>query len=137
MAYFTFENPGTKAMKKGRHGTLHSGFTLMEVVLAMAILGFAVLALSRMQITALGTNQTAWKFTKAAVLATDRMEFLMALGYDDPQFVTGSQAAPPYQVEWEITRAGTMENIKSITVTVSWKEKKSSHEYTLNSCKRP
>lgn len=129
---------------KNRHpGTEHSGsaleagFTLMEVILAMAILGFAILALSRMQLTALGTNQTAWQFTQAAVLATDRMESLMALGYDDPQFVTDSQEVPPYKVEWKITQTGTMKNIKAITVTVAWKEKKSAHEYTLNSYKRP
>ncbi len=124
-------------MKRPHHKSAHSGFTLMEVVLALAILGFAILALSRMQMTALGTNRTAWQFTKAAVLAADRMESLMALGYDHPGFVSGSKDNPPYLVTWEISRTGTMKNIKNIMITTSWKEKKQTHEYTLTSYKRP
>ncbi len=110
-----------------------SGFTLVEVLLALGILCFSVLALSRMQATSIKTGHTAWKFTKAANLAAGQMEYLTSLSYDSPALVSGSQKHPPYELTWEVSKTGTMQNIKYIRVTASWKAKKHTHNYILSS----
>ncbi len=123
----------SKANLKSSNGD-SSGFTLMEVLLALGILCFSVLALYRMQSTAINTGNTAWKFTKAASLAAGQIEYLTSLSWDSPSLVSGSTENPPYELTWEVSETGTMKNIKHIRVTSSWKEKKRTHNYILTSC---
>lgn len=71
-------------MRKGqkRQGT-ESGFTLVEVLIAVAILAGGILAMAAMQLTAVGGNSYASDVTQATTLARQQMETLMATDYDD------------------------------------------------------
>lgn len=71
-------------MRKGqkRQGT-ESGFTLVEIMIAVAILAVGILAMAAMQITAVGGNSQASDVTRATTLAQQQMETLMATDYDD------------------------------------------------------
>ena len=60
-----------------------AGFTLLEVVVAIAILTFGMLAVASMQSSAIQGNYTARIHTEAATWAQDRMEKLLALPYSD------------------------------------------------------
>jgi prepilin-type N-terminal cleavage/methylation domain-containing protein len=59
------------------------GFTLVEILVAMAILSIAFVALAAMQLTATVGNSTSNKLTTAVSLAQDKMEELISLDYDD------------------------------------------------------
>ena len=67
------------------------GFTLMEVLIALAIFAVGFLALSSMQITAINTNANSRNSTTVINIAKDRAEDLMALPYTDPD-LAGSAA---------------------------------------------
>jgi prepilin-type N-terminal cleavage/methylation domain-containing protein len=59
------------------------GFTLVEVIAAIAVFAFGMLALYRLQASTLMSNSFSNELTRATVLAQDRMEELMGLPYDD------------------------------------------------------
>jgi type IV pilus assembly protein PilV len=113
------------------HGKSHCGFTLLEVVLAMALLAFGILAVGSMQVTSIRGNRHANQVTAASVLARDRMEKLMGLAYTPLGWDAGLNAgtytdpAPPagYSVNWTIVNGGAggvPQNTKLITVTVAY-----------------
>jgi type IV pilus assembly protein PilV len=76
-----------KGMKK-RGFTIKSmgnrGLTLLEVLAAIAILAFGLLAIATMQATSVKGNSQAIGITEAVSLAQDKVEELMRLPYDDP-----------------------------------------------------
>ena len=63
------------------------GFTLIEVVIALGILSFGILSVMIMQVSGIKGNATANIITSEANWATDRVEQLLALDYDDPQLI--------------------------------------------------
>ena len=60
------------------------GFTLLEVIVAISLLTFGLLAVASMQVAAMRGNAFAGAVTEATTLAGDRLEYLMTLEYDDP-----------------------------------------------------
>ena len=60
------------------------GLTLLEVLAAIAILAFGLLAIATMQATSVKGNSQAIGITEAVSLAQDKVEELMRLPYDDP-----------------------------------------------------
>jgi type IV pilus assembly protein PilV len=81
----------------------NQGFTLIEVMIALAIFAIGFLALSSMQITAINTNANARNSTTVITIAKDRAEELMALPYDDADLVgsaaPGTNYAPAADVD--------------------------------------
>jgi type IV pilus modification protein PilV len=60
------------------------GFTLVEVMIALFILAFGLLAIATMQATAIKSNSRAMGLTEAANLAQAQMESLIGRPYTDP-----------------------------------------------------
>lgn len=58
-----------------------SGFTLVEVLVAMAVLTIGILGVFAMQIASVGGGNLAVRTTKSATWAGDQLETLMALSY--------------------------------------------------------
>jgi len=70
--------------ESGRLGSnRQKGFTLLEVIMAVSILTVGILAVASMQGAAIMGNVRATDVTDATTLATDRLEKLAALAYDD------------------------------------------------------
>jgi type IV pilus assembly protein PilV len=59
------------------------GFTLPEVLIAISIFAIGFLAVASMQISANHSNRRASDITEATAIASDNMERLMALPFDD------------------------------------------------------
>lgn len=85
----------------------NQGFTLVEILIAMAIFSIGILAVTAMQITAINSNASARKITDVTTLAEDRLERLMALPWNDPDLAPANNphqvAADGYTAEWNIT----------------------------------
>lgn len=85
------------------------GFTLLEVMIAMAIFAVGILAVSAMQINSINQNAGARMQTEATSLASDAMERLLALPYDHSQLDADVTLNPhrlvlgAYTVEWTVT----------------------------------
>ena len=108
------------------------GYTLIEIMIAISIFAIGFLAIAYMQITASKNNRTGSEITEAANIATDRIEMLMVLPFDDPLLDPAANPHPPapdntqgkYSIQWIITDTdldgnGT-DDSKVIDMTVSW-----------------
>ena len=93
------------------------GFTLIEVLFAIAILSFGLLAVAKMQGSAIQGNFFASGKTEAVTWAQDRMERLMALPYANVAS-GGPITQGNYDINW-VVNDGTVANTKSITVTAT------------------
>jgi len=92
---------------KPSRSNMASGFTLIEVLITIAILCFGLLAVASMQITAIRGTSHARCVTEGATLAQDRLEKLLSLSYTDADLSAGqhTDSNPPdsYAIIWEIT----------------------------------
>lgn len=73
-------NISTRTCKRSNE----KGFTLLEIIVAISILTFGILAVASMQVSSMRGNSFAGSVTEATALAGDRLERLIALSYDDP-----------------------------------------------------
>ena len=107
-------------------GHIEKGFTLIETMIAMAILAIGILAVTSMQITAFQGNRAARRQTEAVALAAQQLEELGALPYDDARLASGSHSesgvgpAGQYDLEWQIAPDSPLPETKTITLTVGW-----------------
>jgi type IV pilus modification protein PilV len=102
------------------------GYSLIEVLIAMAIFSIGILAVAALQISSTGSNSAARKITDATCYAEDRLETLMSLPWADADLVAGTHTvatADGYTIEWIVTDAdldanGTNDS-RIINLTVS------------------
>ena len=108
------------------------GYTLIETMIAISIFAIGFLAIASLQIAASKNNRAGSEITEAATIATDRMEMLMVLPFDDPLLDPAANPHPPapddtqgkYSIQWIVADAdlnadGTNDS-KVVNMTVSW-----------------
>jgi len=121
-------------MQRDRHNTLgarEAGFTLLEIIVAISILTFGILAVASMQSAAIRGNQLGYRLTEGSTLAQDRLEFLLTKAYNDPLLDIGNDQADPdpggtglpagYQLTYDVANVAGI-NAKLITVRVRLQE---------------
>ena len=99
------------------------GFTLVEVMIGMAIFFIGFLAVGSMQIAAINGNSSAREATEAATHATSQLEALITLPYNN--IVGGgpvTDEAGAYAVSWTVVETPSPK-FKTITVTVDWEQR--------------
>jgi prepilin-type N-terminal cleavage/methylation domain-containing protein len=69
-----------------------SGVTLVELLIAIALLGFILLGIAPLFIASVKSNYSANEYTSLNNLARDRLEQLMTLPFNDPQLAPGDHA---------------------------------------------
>ena len=119
------------------------GFTLLEVIVAISILTFGLLAVASMQMTAIRGNYNASNITEATTVAQDRLENLMGLLYSDTLMNPGtdkSDPAPPspsgYTITYDVLNNIPITNTRLIAVTVQWQDK-GVQKQTVLTCVKP
>ena len=131
--------------QKKRRPIGEKGFTLLEVIVAISILTFGLLAVASMQMTAIRGNYNASNITEATTVAQDRLENLMGLLYSDPLLDPGtglSDPAPPspsgYTITYDVLdkNPNPSLNTRLITVTVQWQDK-GVQKQTVLTCVKP
>ena len=121
------------------------GYSLIEVIVAMAVFSVGILAVFSMQITATQGNALARGMTENYNCALDKAEELLALPYDDPDLNIGvhnvaknvdgidndgdglvdgddadGETAGSIDLQWEVWETVIHgQNIKSVRVSVS------------------
>jgi type II secretion system protein I len=104
------------------------GFTLIEVLIVMAIFSIGILAVAAMQMTSTKGNASARRITEETALAENQIENLMQLSYDHADLNSANNPHEsiqgPYIINWNVTEIdldedGTNDS-KTVDVTVNW-----------------
>ena len=117
-----------------------SGFTLIEVMIAITILAIGILGVAKMQISAIKGNSYASGLTEATSFAQNKMEELVALAYDDDDLNDGSQQDSgatniQYDILWNIAVDDPAPNAKHIRVIVQWQQMGTTRKVILDRIK--
>jgi len=119
----------------------NAGFTILEVLAALAIFSLGILAVMALQSSSIRGNARARGVTDISVYAADRIEKLMTLPFNDANLVAGNyppggqvvdgidnnydgrideaDETGPLTVTWTIVNDWPILNVKTITVTVT------------------
>jgi len=146
----------TSISKNDHQVSKESGFTLVEVMMAIAIFSIGILAVWALQHISTRSNTTARNLTIATVCASDQLERLMKLpsthanltaGTHTPSQTTdaldnnfnGSVDEPgengPLRVSWVVTDNTPILRSKEITVTVTWNNQLHQRSLSMTSYK--
>jgi prepilin-type N-terminal cleavage/methylation domain-containing protein len=113
-----FTKQATHTIKTKRD---NRGFTIIEVLIAMAIFSIGILAVGTMQITSINSNARARMHTEGYTWVVDRIEWLTTLPYDD-DFLTAGDHGPvaegTYAISWNVQDDTPLAGAKTIRVTV-------------------
>ena len=100
-----------------------TGFTLLEVMIAMAILALVAVAFLRAQASSIRLVDESVQISMATLLAKEKMAELEGRGFPEPGSNSGTwgEAFPSYR--WEQTISTTeIPNIRKAVVRVLWME---------------
>jgi len=135
-----------KVFSKKKACDNQSGFTLLEVLIAISILTVGLLGVAQMQIMGIKGNYFSGNTTAALTLAEEKMEDLLGKSYTDAELTNGNhpdannpidetgQAGGIYSRMWIVTDNTPITGTKTATVSVSWDNL--SHQVSL-SCIKP
>ncbi|BCS97142.1 hypothetical protein DSLASN_27740 [Desulfoluna limicola] len=105
------------------------GFTLIEVMVALVIFAFGILAVLGMQTTAIRGGYQSNNLTRAASIGANTIEGFIRQEYaylaDGNDTVDGK-----YTLNWDVTEntTGELSNTKAVNLTVQWAEGGRTHQ---------
>jgi type IV pilus assembly protein PilV len=109
----------TKLFKKS------TGFTLIEILIALVIFSVSILAFAGLTVTATRTGSYGGRMTEAVTFAQDKLEELKAnswgnivSGGDQKKGPTGIN----YTRNWKVLEKETR-NLKTVSITIDWKDR--------------
>ncbi|EMS80592.1 type IV pilus modification protein PilV [Desulfotignum phosphitoxidans] len=106
-----------------------SGFTLIEVLVAMAVFAIGILAITGMQVTSIQGNQSARLRTEAVSYASKHMDTLISNGYSAA--TDGSATEGSIILTWTVTGDSPVTGTKTIVLTATWDDKWGAKSVTL------
>jgi prepilin-type N-terminal cleavage/methylation domain-containing protein len=97
------------------------GFTLIECLVATAVFFIVIAGLSSLTVTVIKGNSFSQAMTVATALAADKIESLQNMSYETA--VSGGPEALQsiYSRQWVVIDNSPAPNMKTITVTVTWR----------------
>lgn len=111
-------------MKRNLNG--NAGFTLLEVIIAISILTFGLLAVASMQASSIRGNALAGGLTESSTWAGDRLEKLVTLPYTHASLSNGDHTdlSPPpgFTITWKVDDNVPFTDVKRLTLKVDWHE---------------
>ncbi|MEW6289302.1 MAG: prepilin-type N-terminal cleavage/methylation domain-containing protein [Thermodesulfobacteriota bacterium] len=130
--------------------TDQAGFTLLEVLIAVVIFTIGILSVNAMQIASIGGNFTANRITESTSWASDRVESLLGLDYDDAALndgdadgdagltdtgasADGNLTSPDgnYTIYWNISEDSPFTGVKTVNVIITTLEKGATKSVTM------
>ena len=114
--------------------TPRRGFTLVEMMVAILLIGVGLMGLAALSTTVTRANVHSASLTAASSLAQERMERFQTDAYEG--IVSGSdtrlQDGILYTRAWTVTNNAPEVGLKTVIVTVSWTTRGKPHSTTLS-----
>jgi prepilin-type N-terminal cleavage/methylation domain-containing protein len=108
------------------------GFTLIEIVVAIVMLAFGVLASASLTAALMSSNRGVTNRTRAVETLRHKVEDLESLIY--PQITNGNDTATvggvTFNRSWTVAANSPVANTKTITLTVTWTDRQGNHTIT-------
>lgn len=101
------------------------GFTLIEVLISIALFAIGIVGVMSMQAASIGGNKVANRLQEGTAWASDMMETLMTRDYDHADLAGGTHALPTasnpanYTIAWTVAVDAVCPDTKTITVTAT------------------
>jgi type IV pilus modification protein PilV len=120
------------------------GFTLIEVLIATALLSFGLLSVASMQVVAVRVNTSSQRLALATTLVQDKVEELMALPFTHAsladttpvgsfQSYTATNPSPPpgYTLTWQVD-VNAAGDSRTVIVTAQWMKYGQPRDFSLS-----
>jgi prepilin-type N-terminal cleavage/methylation domain-containing protein len=129
--------------------TSTAGLTLVEVLVAIAVLALTSGAMSATGITVIDVNAFSRRMAIATTLAQDHLEALKTLPMTAPQLAAGTHQDPlnpltgtggtggSYTRSWTVTHNTPAAQLRTLAVTVQWTVKGTPRSVVLTTVKAP
>ncbi len=105
------------------------GFTLVEIVVAIVLLAFGVLASASLTAALMRSNRGVTNRTRAVETLHLKVEDLQSLNYSE--VASGNDTATiggvTFNRAWTVTPNSPAANLKSITLAVTWGDRQGNH----------
>ena len=108
---------------------LEKGFTLIEVLIAITIFAYGILAVASMQIASMKGNTSARDLTEAGTVGSDQLEKLMLSSYDT--ISDDSRTKDIYGITWTVQDDTPQPDTKTVIVNVSWTERGTQRQVSM------
>ena len=135
-----------------------SGFTLSEVLVAMVVFSFGILAVLNMQMMSTATNIKSRGMTEGIIVAQNKIEELSSFTYSDAELtdtdgngnagmIVPKEAVnagnadhtdatdPTYTLFWNVENDVPFTDTKTVRVIVSWNEKGVNSSFSIDMMK--
>ncbi len=112
--------PTNTAHARRRARRCTEGFSLVEMMMAMAVLGIGLLSIAQIIPLALAGVTQARVRTQAVQAGQERLDDLMASEYDSLLAGSYSETIDDYSMAWTITDNSPVPGSKRIDLTTSW-----------------
>ncbi|HKK01511.1 MAG TPA: type II secretion system minor pseudopilin GspI [Desulfuromonadales bacterium] len=118
-------------------GNSNRGFTLLEVMIALAIVAIAMVTLLGLANRSITVNARLQKITQATLLAQEKMnaiEVAASQGTTDTTEQNGTFDPPFDGYRWEVAYKDTpLQSVKEVVVTVLWGDRQKNEMVDLTS----
>ena len=118
-------------------GISNRGFTLLEVMIALAIVGIALVSLLSLANRSIAVNTRLQKITQATLLAQQKMSEIEAAASQSGAGTTeqnGTFDSPFDGYRWEVAYHDTpLQSVQEVVVTVLWGERQKNEMVDLTS----
>lgn len=122
------------------------GFTLIEILVSLAIFSIGILAVAKMQIWNVNNNSNSNITTIATMLAREKLEWMKGLDLTDTDMATGADADNPIDANgdpggiftrnWVVTDPDGEDDTRQIVMRVSWTRQGKTRQVVLTTITR-
>ena len=102
-----------------------TGFTLIEILVALVIFSISILAFAGLTVTATRTGSYGGRMTEAVTFAQDKLEELKSNSWEKivsgGDEITGATGIA-YTRNWKVLEEN-IRNLKTVSITIDWKDR--------------